>query len=129
MSNAIDILGTNKNKRANLEFHKARLVKAVNGGTLKIEFMYSVVANARFTVTTTALAGFETTVPTKTIRTTRIDLPFVNGDAIEIDGELWTLGDIEPITSNQSAQVLGDGVVAFNLYLSGGKGNGRARTV
>lgn len=121
--NAIDILGITKCKTGYPQFQKAVLLKAIKGGVKRIVFKYSIDVGSRFTLTAMGMPGLETSVPTKTMRTSRIDLPFVNGDSIEIDGELWTVGEVQFVYNNKSAQ-LGDARQAVVLYLNGGKGNG-----
>lgn len=121
---AIDILGLGKNKREYPQFQKAEVIKAIEGGQKRVPFKFSVVNAPKFTLTAVGLPGLETAVPTKVIRTTRIDIPFVQGDSVSIDGEIWTISDLEFVYDNKSAQVTGNAVKAWTLYLNGGKGNG-----
>lgn len=121
--NAIDLLGINKNKRAYPQFQNATVIKSINGSEKRIDFKYHTQTGAKYTLTSAGLPGLEMSLPTKTIRTTRIDIPFVKGDSVEIDGNLWTVTDAEFAYDNKSAQMTGNATTAWILYLSGGKGN------
>lgn len=122
--NAIDIIGLNKNKREYPQFQKATVIKAVKGGERKIEFRYHTLTGAKYTLTSVGLPGLEMTVPTMTIRTTRLDIPFVKGDSVEINGELWAISDLELSYDNLAAQSTGDAIKGWIIYLNGGKGSG-----
>lgn len=122
--NAIDILGINKNKREYLQFQNAVVIKSVKDGELRIAFKYSTLTGAKYTLTSVGLPGLDMSVPTKTIRTTRLDIPFVRGDSIEIDGDVWTVSDLEIAYENKSAQLNGNANKGWILYLNGGKGSG-----
>lgn len=126
--NAIDILGLSRNKRTYPQFLNAAVLKSVNNfgwqSQSKIHFKYCILTGAKYTLTSAGLPGLELSVPTKTIYTSRVDIPFVIGDSIEIEGELWTVKDVEKSYDNKSAQMTGDGTKGWILYLNGGKGNG-----
>lgn len=122
--NAIDLLGINKNKRQYPEFQKAVVIKSVKGGERRIKFEYHTLTGAKYTLTSVGLPGLEMSVPTKTIRTTRLDIPFVKGDSVEIDGEIWTITDLEISYDNLAAQMTGHASKGWIIYLNGGKGNG-----
>lgn len=121
--NAIDIIGINKNKRKYPEFENASVIKAVKGGETRIDFKYHTVTGSKYTLTASGLFGLETPVPTKTIRTSRLDIPFVQGDSVVIDGELWTVTDLEKFYDSLSAQMLGGADKGWLIYLNGGKGS------
>lgn len=123
--NAVDVLGITKSKTGNPQFQKAVLLKKVTNGIKRITFTFSEVAGAKFTMTSVGMPGLDVAVPTKTIRTSRMDIMFVSGDSIEIDGEIWTVADLEYVFDNRSAQITGNSKKAWILYLNGGKGNGK----
>lgn len=122
--NAIDVLGLTKRNTGYPQFQKAVLLKNAENGVKRIEFKYSVITSSKFTLTATGMPGLDLAVPTKTIRTSRLDIAFVMGDSVEIDGRIWTVADLEYVYENTSAQVTGRAEKAWVLYLNGGKGIG-----
>lgn len=134
--NPIDILGLNKKKSNNPEYRRAVLLRAgegervvnadgtVGGSYKKIEFSYSNASETRFTLTTTLMAGLDVPLPTKAIRTTRLDIPFAKGDAVLIDGIIWTVKDISFDEDDRRAMLSENAKTAVVLYLEGGGGNG-----
>lgn len=122
--NAIDILGISKKKNSYPEFQHATVIKSVSGGEKEIDFKYANIAGSKYTLTSVALPGLETPVPTKTIFTSRLDIPFATGDSVAIDGAIWTVADLERSYDNKAAQLTGKAEKGWTLYLNGGKGNG-----
>ena len=83
------------NRRNNREFLKGTLIKEGEKGFVFYEFFYGTHSSRKYAVTASVMP-FEFVKPTETIKTSQVDLPFAQGDAITLnDGKKMTVKDIE----------------------------------
>ncbi len=120
----IERIGMNKRKSEAREFHRGFVTKSIENGTQDIWFSYNIVTAEIFTATNSMLQGLEFSTPTMTIRTTRLDIPFVKDDTINCNGVNWTVSDVNFEEDEARAMLTGNGKVAYILYLRGGKPSG-----
>ena len=115
--NMIERLGMTRNGRTVKDTHTGVLLRRDKYGTeIRTPFAYAVVQPDSYAVVTSALPGFEYSQPSVTIRTIRVDLPFVDGDKIQTDdAQIRTVQSIQAEIYNDARHAS-----AYVLTLTGG---------
>lgn len=113
-------IGIMDNGREKPQLSTGFLLVAKSKRIQRMEFKYSS-ERTDFNVTLGGIA-IEHTLATKTIYTTRTDLPFAGGGKIELsDGNVMTIESVGKVEDKKKAYFNGDGLVGFNIVLEGGE--------
>jgi hypothetical protein len=111
---------TKKNAKGGRELLTGYLLKAAVGYISETPFKYGTV-NARNFELTTAGLPLQHVLPTETIRTSRVDLPFASNDKIRLyDGRIMTVQNVGTETDDRRAQMGLPNIIGYIITLSGG---------